>query len=61
MAKYHNINTSLYTTDGGAAELWGLSVEYVKSLCAENKIISIKIGETWIVYEDQPNPKSTTM
>lgn len=59
MLRFNDIDASLYTTDGGAAELWGIPVEQVKTLCAENKIISRKIGETWIVYEDQPNPKPT--
>jgi hypothetical protein len=39
-----------------AAKLWGLSPGYIKNLCAEGKIISKKIGNTWIVDKNQENP-----
>jgi ribosomal protein L36 len=42
-----------------ASEIWVLSPGYIKNLCAEGKIISRKIGKTWIINKDQPNPKST--
>gem|GEM_PF-1570682 len=40
-----------------AAELWGLSEGYIKNLCAEGKIIAIKIGKTWVMDKRHPNPK----
>lgn len=40
-----------------ASELWGLSPGYVKNLCAEGKIKSKKIGKTWVILKDQPNPR----
>lgn len=39
-----------------AAHLWGLSPGYIKNLCAEGKVISKKIGKTWVIYKEQPNP-----
>ena len=41
-----------------ASELWNLSSGYIKNLCAERKIKSKKIGKTWIIDKDQPNPSS---
>jgi hypothetical protein len=41
-----------------ASEVWGLSSGYIKNLCAEGKIISRKIGKTWIIDKEQSNPKS---
>lgn len=41
-----------------AATLWGLSDDRIKTLCSQKKIISRKIGKTWIVLIDQPNPAS---
>lgn len=40
-----------------AAEMWGLAPGYVKNLCAKNKVACKKIGKTWVVFKDQPNPK----
>lgn len=40
-----------------ASELWGLSSGYIKNLCANNKIECKKIGKTWIISKEQPNPK----
>ncbi|WP_431818742.1 helix-turn-helix domain-containing protein [Bacillus pumilus] len=40
-----------------ASELWGLSPGYIKNLCANNKIECKKIGKTWIISKEQPNPK----
>jgi excisionase family DNA binding protein len=39
-----------------ASELWGLSAGYIKNLCAEGKIKSKKIGNTWIIDKTQENP-----
>ena len=40
-----------------AAERWQLSSGYIKNLCASNKVIARKIGKTWIILKNQPNPK----
>lgn len=42
-----------------ASEIWGLSSGYIKNLCANDKIQAKKIGKTWVILKDQPNPKST--
>lgn len=39
-----------------ASELWGLSAGYIKNLCAEGKILSKKIGNTWVIDKTQENP-----
>ncbi|OKP95410.1 helix-turn-helix domain-containing protein [Paenibacillus sp. P46E] len=41
-----------------AAELWGLSPGRIKNICAEGKIQARKIGKTWIITKNQPNPKA---
>jgi excisionase family DNA binding protein len=41
-----------------ASKLWGLSSGYIKNLCASGKIEAKKIGKTWVILKDQPNPKS---
>ncbi|TCP32201.1 hypothetical protein EV207_101179 [Scopulibacillus darangshiensis] len=40
-----------------AGELWGLSPDRVKGLCQAGDIEAKKIGKTWIIFKDQPNPK----
>jgi hypothetical protein len=42
-----------------ASEVWELSPAYIKNLCASGKVISRKIGKTWIIDKTQHNPKST--
>ncbi|MDV6354465.1 helix-turn-helix domain-containing protein [Bacillus thuringiensis] len=42
-----------------AAELWGLSADRIKGLCQANKVICKKIGNSWVLVKDQPNPKAT--
>lgn len=39
-----------------AAEKWGLSPGTVKNYCAEGRIIAKKIGKTWVIDANQPNP-----
>jgi hypothetical protein len=39
-----------------ASELWKLSPGCIKDLCEEGKIKCRKIGETWIIDKEQPNP-----
>lgn len=41
-----------------ASELWNLSAGYIKNLCAEGKIICKKIGKTWVIDKNQPNPSN---
>ena len=41
-----------------AAELWGLAPGTIKNLCAAGKITSRKIGKTWVISKDHPNPKN---
>jgi hypothetical protein len=40
-----------------ASLLWGLEPSYIKNLCAEGKVISKKIGNTWVIDKNQVNPK----
>lgn len=40
-----------------ASELWGLEPGYIKNLCAQGKIESKKVGNTWIIDKRQANPK----
>lgn len=40
-----------------AAELWGLSQDHIKKMCREGKCEAFRIGNTWILLKDQPNPK----
>ncbi len=40
-----------------AGERWGLSSDHVKLLCREGKVEAKKIGKTWVLVKDQPNPK----
>lgn len=40
-----------------ASRLWGLHPDYIKKLAQQKKVIARKIGQTWILVKDQPNPK----
>jgi hypothetical protein len=40
-----------------ASDLWNLSPGHIKNLCAEDKLIAKKIGNTWILSKNQENPK----
>ena len=40
-----------------AARVWGLSPGYIKNLAAAGKIAAVKIGPTWVISKEQPNPK----
>ena len=39
-----------------AGEKWNLHPDSVKRLCAQKKVTAKKIGKTWILLRDQPNP-----
>lgn len=43
-----------------AAREWGLSPGYIKNLCNAGKIEAKKIGKTWVIAKEQPNPKQQT-
>ena len=40
-----------------ASELWGLSPDRIKRLCQTGEIQAKKIGNSWAIFKDQPNPK----
>ena len=44
-----------------ASQLWNLSPGYIKNLCAAGKLESKKIGKTWIITKEQPNPKTEVL
>ena len=39
-----------------ASKLWGLAPSYIKDLCAKGSINCKKIGKTWVIDKEQPNP-----
>lgn len=39
-----------------AAELWQLSPGTIKNYCARGRIKAKKVGKTWIIDKEQPNP-----
>ena len=41
-----------------AGELWGLSADRIKALCADGTIRAKKIGNTWVIDRNQPNPRA---
>jgi len=40
-----------------ASKLWGLAPSTVKDMCAAGKVTAVKIGKTWVIPKDHPNPK----
>ncbi|MFD1066709.1 hypothetical protein [Oceanobacillus locisalsi] len=40
-----------------ASGLWGLSPDRVKGLCQSNKVQCKKVGNSWVLLKEQPNPK----
>lgn len=40
-----------------AGKLWGYSPDHIKRLCRDGKIKAKKIGKTWVIDKNQPNPK----
>lgn len=40
-----------------AAELWGLSPNYIKNLCAQGKVKAKKVSGKWVIDKTQENPK----
>ncbi len=43
-----------------ASQIWNLSSGYIKNLCASNKIKCKKIGKTWVIDKNQPNPSKAS-
>jgi len=41
-----------------ASKLWGLAPSTVKDMCAAGKVTARKIGKTWVIPKDHPNPKN---
>jgi hypothetical protein len=39
-----------------ASELWNLHPDHIKRLCERGVVQARKIGKTWIILRDQPNP-----
>lgn len=54
--KMDDIMSQLMTTEE-AAELWELSPGYIKNLCNSSDVIANKVGKSWLLLKDQPNPK----
>ena len=40
-----------------ASELWGISKQRLKVICAEGGVIARKVGRIWIIEKDQKNPR----
>ena len=40
-----------------ASEKWGHAPGTIKNMCAAGKVIAVKIGKTWVMPKDHPNPK----
>lgn len=40
-----------------ASELWGMSQDRIKHLCSQGEIEAVKVGNSWAIYRNQPNPK----
>lgn len=54
--RMNDIMAQLMTTEE-AAELWELSPGYIKNLCNSGDVIANKVGRSWLLLKDQPNPK----
>lgn len=42
-----------------AGEMWGLDPGTIKNMCAAGKVKSKKIGNTWVIDKNQPNPSQS--
>lgn len=40
-----------------ASKLWGLSPDRVKGMCQNGEVKAVKIGNSWVLDCNQPNPK----
>lgn len=50
-----DVLNQLMSTDE-ASKKWGLSAGHIKNLCAQGKIMAVKIGPTWVLHKDEPRP-----
>jgi hypothetical protein len=50
----NNLNSVIGVDE--ASELWDISAGYIKNLCADGKIKCKKVGKTWVIDANQPNP-----
>lgn len=41
-----------------ASERWGLTQDHIKRLCRDGKVKAVRIGKTWVLDRNQPNPKT---
>lgn len=39
------------------SEIWGLSESRIKTMCQNGELKAKKLGTTWVVAKNQPNPK----
>lgn len=53
--RHHWANAIMDTKE--ASEQWGLSQDRIKHLCSQGKIEAVKVGNSWAIYRNQPNPK----
>lgn len=53
--RHHWANAIMDTKE--ASEQWGLSQDHIKKLCREGKVRAKKIGSSWAIDRNQPNPK----
>lgn len=40
-----------------AAKKWGMSSSHVRNLCADGTITAKRVGMSWVIPKDHPNPK----
>ena len=40
-----------------ASARWGISSDHVKRLCQDKDVQAKKIGKTWVIAKNQPNPQ----
>lgn len=40
-----------------AGELWGISHHHVKRLCRDGDVVAKRIGNSWVIDKNQPNPR----
>lgn len=59
---YYSEQHTLNTLDNvmgveDASDLWGLKPGTIKNYCADGIVQAKKIGKTWVIDKNQPNPK----
>ncbi|MBW4083550.1 type I-C CRISPR-associated protein Cas8c/Csd1 [Paenibacillus sp. S150] len=58
---YHTQQHALNNVMGveEAAKLWDLAPGTIKNYCLGGKVVARKIGKTWVIDRNQPNPKQS--